>query len=218
MPGTSVPVTLAELLGRQRVLPFLEVDDGSHAVELARIFLDLGMPVMEIALRTPGALSAIEAVRSSVEGVVVGAGTVVTPGQLTDAAAAGAAFVVSPGSSAEMLSAGADGAIPFVPGVATVTELMRVAEIGIREVKFFPAEAAGGVPAVSAMEAVMPSMRFLPTGGIDVGSASAYLALDHVFAVGGSWMCPGALIRQGAWDGIAERVRAASTVSNPGSA
>jgi 2-keto-3-deoxy-6-phosphogluconate aldolase len=145
----------------------------------------------------------------------VGAGTVVSTDQLADVAAAGAVFAVSPGSSASLLSAAADCSIPLVHGVATATELMRVAETGIREVKFFPAEAAGGVPAVSAMGAVVPSMRFLPTGGIDAGSAPAYLALDHVFAVGGSWVCPPALIRERAWDEIAERVRAASTLTKP---
>jgi 2-dehydro-3-deoxyphosphogluconate aldolase / (4S)-4-hydroxy-2-oxoglutarate aldolase len=208
-------MTLAGLLGSQRVLPLVEVDDTAQAIGLARVLVDLGSPVMEIALRTPGAIPAIEAVRASVEGAVVGAGTVVSPDQLADVAAAGAAFAVSPGSSASLLSAAADCPIPFVPGVATATEVMRVAETGMREVKFFPAEAAGGVPAVSAMGAVMPSMRFLPTGGIDEGSARAYLALDHVFAVGGSWVCPAALIREGAWDEIAERVRKASTLADP---
>ena len=218
MPGPTGPTKLAELLGRQRLLPLLEVDDGAHAVELARILLEHGMPVMEVALRTPGAISAIEAVRSSVAGAVVGAGTVLSPGQLADAVSAGAAFAVSPGSSAELFAAAADGPIPFVPGVATVSELMRVARTGIREVKFFPAEAAGGVLAVSAMGAVMPSMRFLPTGGINGGSAGAYLALGHVFAVGGSWMCPVGLIREGAWGDIAAYVKTASTISNTGPA
>jgi 2-dehydro-3-deoxyphosphogluconate aldolase/(4S)-4-hydroxy-2-oxoglutarate aldolase len=210
-------MTLAALLGSQRVLPLVEVDDPAGAVQLARVLVDHGSPVMEIALRTPGAISAIEAVRSSVAGAVVGAGTVLSPDQLSDAAAAGAAFAVSPGSSASLLSAADQCPIPFVPGVATATELMRVSETGIREVKFFPAEAAGGTSAVSAMGAVMPSMRCLPTGGIDATSAPAYLALDNVFAVGGSWVCPSALIRQGAWDRIAERVRTASTLMKPAS-
>lgn len=208
-------MTLSDLLGSQRVLPLVEVDDAAQAVRLARLLLDHGSPVMEIALRTSGALPAIEAVRSSVDGAVVGAGTVVSSDQLSDVARAGAMFAVSPGSSASLLSAAADHPIPFVPGIATSTELMRVAEAGMREVKFFPAEAAGGVPAVSALGAIMPSMRFLPTGGIDGGSAPAYLALGHVFAVGGSWVCPPMLIREGAWDEIAERVRTASTLSTP---
>jgi 2-dehydro-3-deoxyphosphogluconate aldolase/(4S)-4-hydroxy-2-oxoglutarate aldolase len=120
---------------------------------------------------------------------------------------------VSPGSSAELLSAAEDVPFPFVPGVATVTETLRVAGAGAREAKFFPAEAAGGVQAVSAIGAVMPWMRFLPTGGIDLSSAPAYLALPHVLAVGGSWMCPVALVRTGAWDEIEERVGKAAELT-----
>jgi 2-dehydro-3-deoxyphosphogluconate aldolase / (4S)-4-hydroxy-2-oxoglutarate aldolase len=209
------PMTLADLLGSQRILPLVEVDDAAQAIELARVLVSHGSPAMEITLRTPGAIAAIEAVRSSVDGAVVGAGTVVSPDQLSDVTTAGAAFAVSPGSSASLMSAAAGCPIPFVPGIATATEMMRVAEAGMREVKFFPAEAAGGVRAVSALAAVMPSMRFIPTGGIDERSAPAYLALERVFAVGGSWMCPAALIREGAWDEIGKRVRAASTLTTP---
>lgn len=214
MPGATT-ITLAGLLGPQRVLPLLEVDDAEHAIELARVLVRHGMPVMEIALRTSGAMSAIEGVRSAVEGAVVGAGTVVSNAQLEDVAAAGGSFAVSPGSSAALLTA--DRSIPFVPGVATATELMRVADAGFGEVKFFHAEGAGGVHALSALRAVAPSMRFLPTGGIDAASAPAYLALDHVFAVGGSWVCPPALIREGAWDAIAERALTASSLAALGS-
>jgi len=214
VPGDT-SITLAGLLGPQRVLPLLEVDDAKHAIELARVLVGHGVAVMEIALRTPGAMSAIEGVRSAVEGAVVGAGTVVSNAQLEDVAAAGAAFAVSPGSSAALLTA--DRSIPFVPGVATATELMRVADAGFGEVKFFHAEGAGGVQALSALRAIAPTMRFLPTGGIDAGSAPAYLALDHVFAVGGSWVCPPALIRAGAWDAIAERALTASSLASLGS-
>ena len=208
-------MTLAELLGPQRVLPLVEVDGAEHAVELARVLVGHGMPVMEIALRTPEAMSAIEAVRSTVSGAVVGAGTILSNAQLEAVVTAGAAFAVSPGSSAALLAA--DRPIPFVPGVATATELMRVTEAGFGEVKFFHAEAAGGVPAVSALGAIAPTVRFLPTGGIDAGSAPAYLALERVFAVGGSWVCPAALIREGAWGAIAERALTASHLAPLGS-
>jgi len=208
-------MTLAELLGSQRVLPLVEVDDEGHAIELARVLVGHGMPMMEIALQTPGAMSAIAAVRSAVTGVVVGAGTVVSIAQFEQVVAAGAAFAVSPGSSAALLTA--DRPIPFVPGVATATELMRVTEAGFGEVKFFHAEGAGGVPALSALGAIAPTMRFLPTGGIDAGSAPAYLALDNVVAVGGSWVCPAPLIREGAWDAIAERAQTASSFAALGS-
>jgi 2-dehydro-3-deoxyphosphogluconate aldolase/(4S)-4-hydroxy-2-oxoglutarate aldolase len=207
-------LSLADLLRRQAVLPIVEVEEPAVAVALAHVLTDGGLPVMEIALRTPGALAAIEAVRASVPTVEVGAGTVISAAQLEQVVGAGASFAVSPGSSPALLSAAADCPIPFVPGVATATELMRVAEHGIREVKFFPAQGAGGVSTVSAMGAVVASARFLPTGGIDAGSAPAYLALGQVFAVGGSWVCPAALIREGAWDEIAERVLTASNLTN----
>ncbi len=204
------PGSLAALLGPQRVLPLIEVDDASRAVALARVLVESGLPAMEIALRTAGALAAIAAVRSSVPDAVVGVGTIIEPGQLSEALDVGAVFAVSPGSSAALLEAAADRPVPFVPGVTTVTELMSVAASGVREVKFFPAEAAGGVGALSSMAAVMPSVRFLPTGGIDAEKARAYLAIDHVFAVGGSWVCPAALIREEAWEQIGAQALAAS--------
>ena len=207
------PRTLAALLGSQRMLPLVEVDDDPSAVALAQVLVAAGLPVMEIALRTPGALAAIEAVRASVPDAIVGVGTVMTPGQLSDALAAGAVFAVSPGSSDQLLAAASGCTVPFVPGVATVTELMRVVASGIREVKFFPAEASGGVATLSSLIAVAASVRFLPTGGIDVDSAPGYLALEQVFAVGGSWVCPAALVREAAWDRIAERARGASRLA-----
>jgi 2-dehydro-3-deoxyphosphogluconate aldolase / (4S)-4-hydroxy-2-oxoglutarate aldolase len=210
---TERPGSLAELLGGQRVLPLVQVDDAASAVALARVLVDGGLPVMEIALRTPEAIAAIEAVASSVDDAVVGVGTVMEPGQLADALEAGARFAVSPGSSDALLTAAAAGPAPFVPGVATVTELMRVVALGLRQVKFFPAEASGGVATLTSLAAVAPSVRFLPTGGISADIAPSYLSLAPVFAVGGSWVCPPALIRDGSWDRIADRVRAASRLA-----
>ncbi len=117
---------------------------------------------------------------------------------------------MSPGSSPELLAAGEDAGIPFIPGVATATELMRVVEAGFQEVKLFPAEPAGGIGTVASLAAVFPGVRFLPTGGIDQAGAAGYLRLPAVLAVGGSWVCPKDLVRDGSWDQIAERVRAAS--------
>lgn len=205
--------SLATLLRGQRVVPLVEVDDDVRAVELARVLIDGGLPAMEIALRTPGALSAIEAVASTVPDAVVGVGTVMGSGQLFDAIGAGATFAVSPGSSEALLSAAAAVPVPFVPGVATVTELMRVVASGTHEVKFFPAEASGGLATLSSLASVEPSVRFLPTGGIDLDSAPDYLASERVFAVGGSWVCPAAVIREAAWDLIAERARKASRLA-----
>lgn len=204
--------SLAAVLGQQCVLPLVEVDDAASAIAVAQVLVDGGLAVMEIALRTPGALPAIEAVRASVPDAVVGVGTVMVPAQLSDALSAGAAFAVSPGSSDALLST--DCGVPFVPGVATVTELMRVVASGVREVKFFPAEGTGGVATLSSLAAVAPSVRFLPTGGIDADRAPGYLAFAHVFAVGGSWVCPPGLIRDGSWDLIAERARSASRLTS----
>jgi 2-dehydro-3-deoxyphosphogluconate aldolase/(4S)-4-hydroxy-2-oxoglutarate aldolase len=208
--GRAQPATLADLLGRQVVVPLVEVDDVARAVDVARTLVDNGLPVIEIALRTAAAIEAVAAVRSSVPEAVVGVGTVVSAEQLLGAVSVGAAFAVSPGTSTSLLSAAADGPIPYVPGVSTATELMRVAEAGFREAKFFPAQPAGGVAAVAALGTVAPAVRFLPTGGIDQVSAPGYLALDHVFAVGGSWVCPPALIRRGSWTSIGDLARAAS--------
>jgi 2-dehydro-3-deoxyphosphogluconate aldolase / (4S)-4-hydroxy-2-oxoglutarate aldolase len=205
--------SLSALLGRQVVLPLVEVDDGAQAVSVARALFDNGLPVIEIALRTAGAMDAVDAVRSSVPEAVVGVGTVLSPDQLAGAVAAGAAFAVSPGSSDELFNAASGSSIPFVPGVATTTELMRVMAFGIREAKFFPAKAAGGAAAVTALGSVAPSVRLLPTGGIDESSAPDYLALANVFAVGGSWVCPRALVRLGSWTAIGELARAASLLA-----
>ena len=201
---------LVDLLGPQAVVPLLEVDDDARAVAVARVLVDSGLRVMEIALRTPGAMSALQAVRSAVPDAVVGVGTVLSSEQLSVAVTAGAAFAVSPGSNSELLAASLGCPIPYVPGVATATELMRAVEAGIGEVKFFPAETLGGVSAVAALSVVASSVRFLPTGGIEGGSAPAYLALDTVFAVGGSWVCPRDLIRGGSWDQIGRLALAAS--------
>jgi 2-dehydro-3-deoxyphosphogluconate aldolase/(4S)-4-hydroxy-2-oxoglutarate aldolase len=207
------PLRLVDLLGPQAVVPLVEVDDDARAVAVARVLVESGLPVMEIALRTPSAMSALQAVQSAVPDAVVGVGTVLSSKQLSAAVATGAAFAVSPGSSFELLAAALGCPIPYVPGVATATELMRALEAGIREVKVFPAETVGGVRAVAALSAVTSSVRFLPTGGIDASSAPAYLALDTVFAVGGSWVCPRVLIRSASWDVIGRLALAASNLS-----
>ena len=213
VPDPRGTASLSALLGGQVVLPLVEVDDGAQAVSVARALLNNGLPVIEIALRTAEAMKAVDVVRSSVPEAIVGVGTVWSPDQLAVAVASGAAFAVSPGSSDELLNAASGLSIPFVPGVATATELMRVTTFGIREAKFFPAQSAGGAAAVSALGSVAPSVRLLPTGGIDATSAPGFLALANVFAVGGSWVCPRALVRSGSWDAIGELASVASRLA-----
>lgn len=213
VPKAMPSTTLEALLGPQAVVPLLEVDDERRALALAAVLVERGLPVMEVALRTAVALSALQEIATRVPGAVVGAGTVVTAGGLAQAVSAGAAFAVSPGSTSELLEAATGSPVPFVPGVATVSELMRVADAGAPEVKFFPATALGGVTGVASLALAAPSVRFLPTGGIDGDTAPAYLVDAHVFAVGGSWVCPRTLIEREAWDEIGERARTASRLT-----
>ncbi len=215
MPDATL---LEGLLGTQRVVPLAEVDDVDVAVALGHVLAESGLPVMEIAFRTDAALPAVEAIRAAVPTAIVGVGTVTTVTQLAQAIAAGGAFVVSPGSTPELLSAAAGISVPFVPGVATVTELMGIVEAGFREAKCFPASAIGGASAIAAFSPVAPGVRFLPTGGIDAETAGAYLQQPSVFAVGGSWVCPRTLIRGMAWEEIGDLARTAARSSGGRSA
>lgn len=177
-----------DLLGGVAVVPVVVVDDLTDAVPLARRLVADGMPAIEVTLRTACALDAIRAIAAEVEGAIAGAGTVRTPADAEAAVAAGARFLVSPGSTAALLDALAALHVPWLPGAATASEVMALAERGISEMKFFPAEASGGAPAVEALAGPFPDLAFCPTGGITAESAERYLALPNVFAVGGSWM------------------------------
>lgn len=172
------------------VIPVLTVESRARGVEIARALVAGGLRAIEITLRTPAALEAIQAVAREVEGAVVGAGTVLDETGLSAALAAGARFLVSPGATPRLARALAEESVPVLPGVATISEAMALRELGFRQMKFFPAEASGGVKALAAFGAPMPDVTFCPTGGIDAAKAPAYLALKNVACVGGSWMVP----------------------------
>lgn len=210
MSGNEAAPTLADLLGPQRVLPLVVSDDVGDAVRVAEVLVGNGLPAIEIALRTDAALPSVEAIRARVPGAVVGVGTVRSAAELAQAVAAGGAFAVSPGSTSELLRAARACSIPFVPGIATASELMRAIDAGFREVKCFPAAEMGGPSAVAALGTVVPNARLMPTGGIGAATASDYLRVLGVFAVAGSWVCPSDLIRACAWDEIGGRALAAS--------
>jgi 2-dehydro-3-deoxyphosphogluconate aldolase/(4S)-4-hydroxy-2-oxoglutarate aldolase len=183
-------LTSADLLGLAPVIPVVVLRDPAHAVPLGRALLAGGCPVIEITLRTPCALEAIRLIAESVPDAIVGAGTVTTP-RLVDAAVdAGAQFLVSPGATDELLDVMEYSGVPCLPGVATVSEVMRVLEHGQREMKFFPAEACGGRAFLSAVATVLPDAEFCPTGGITPGTVPLYRALGNVRCVGGSWLAP----------------------------
>jgi 2-dehydro-3-deoxyphosphogluconate aldolase/(4S)-4-hydroxy-2-oxoglutarate aldolase len=209
---------LQPLLGLAPVVPVLAIDSLAAALSLARALVEGGLPVLEITLRTPAALEVIRALADEVEGAVVGAGTVLTPGQYRAAERAGARFVVSPGASAALLDAAAASGVPFLPGSATASEVMHLLEQGYRCLKFFPAAPAGGAAYLKALAAPLPEVLFCPTGGIDAGAAKEYLALPNVICVGGSWVAPGAAVAAGDWRRIRELAGAAAALRRPGQA
>ena len=171
------------------VIPVLTIEPGLDPAALAETLVEAGLPVIEVTLRTPGALDAIRAM-AGVDGAVVGAGTVLNEAHLAQAIDAGAQFIVSPGLTNPLALAARDTAIPFLPGVATASELMRGLDLGRDRFKFFPAEAAGGLPALKALAAPFGNVRFCPTGGITEQSAPEWLAHSSVLCVGGSWIVP----------------------------
>lgn len=178
------------------LLPVVVIDRAEDAVPLGRALLAGGIRQVEVTLRTPAAVDALRAL-SGLDGLLVGAGTVLDPEQVDAVVDAGACFVVSPGLSEGVLAACERRGVDAVPGVATATELMRARSLGLRTVKFFPAESSGGPGAIAAFSSVFPELRFVPTGGIGADRAADYAALPSVVAVGGSWMVPRAAVAAG---------------------
>ena len=193
------------------VIPVLVVKDPAIAQLLAKALVAGGLPTLEVTLRTPAALEVI-AEMAKVEGGVVGAGTLLSPKDVTDAIAAGAQFGVSPGATDMLLEACEAAELPLLPGAATSTEVMRLLERGYRVQKFFPAEANGGVPALKAIGAPLPQVRFCPTGGVTPTNAPSYLGLSNTLCVGGSWVAPQALIDVGDWEAITDLARTAAAL------
>lgn len=198
---------LLPVLTGQPVIPVLKIDRAEDAVPLARALVAGGLPAIEITLRTPAALDAIRAART-VEGAIVGAGTILTASDFEAADEAGAAFIVSPGGSAGVYAAAERSPVPLLPGAITPSELMTAIGQGYSVLKFFPAEQAGGVAYLKALASPFASIRFCPTGGIGAANAGDYLALPNVVCVGGSWVAPDAAVKAGNWDEITRLSRA----------
>lgn len=182
-------MTIAEIMQTAPVIPVIVVDEIEQAQPLARALVAGGLRVLEVTLRTPAALDAISAMRE-VDGAIVGAGTVTNQQELADAIAAGSEFIVSPGLTEPLGKAAIREDIPFLPGVATAGDVMRGLDLGLTHFKFFPAMAAGGLPALKALAAPFGQCRFCPTGGITLANAPEWLAFDPVLCVGGSWVAP----------------------------
>jgi 2-dehydro-3-deoxyphosphogluconate aldolase / (4S)-4-hydroxy-2-oxoglutarate aldolase len=205
-------LALDDVLALAPVIPVVALEDAEDAVPLARALVAGGLPVIEVTLRTPAALAAIERIAAEVPDAVVGAGTVVLGDQIARTVRAGARFLVSPGSTPALLDAMETSGVPFLPGASTASEVLALTERGIAVAKLFPAEAVGGVATLKAFAGPFADMRFCPTGGIDREKAARYLALENVACVGGSWMVPAAAIRAGEWATIERLARDAAAL------
>ncbi len=199
------------ICARAPIIPVLVLDDVACAPALAKALVAGGLPALEVTLRTAAALDAIRAM-ADVEGGIVGAGTLLTPADIRAAKDAGATFGVSPGATPRLVAAAAEIGLPLLPGAATASEVMALWEQGYDMLKFFPAEAAGGVAALKSIGAPIPQVGFCPTGGITTENAASYLALPNVICAGGSWVAPKAKITAGDWAGTTALARAAAAL------
>ncbi|WP_307828071.1 bifunctional 4-hydroxy-2-oxoglutarate aldolase/2-dehydro-3-deoxy-phosphogluconate aldolase [Nocardioides sp. SYSU D00038] len=203
-------MTATEVLRGHRVVPVVVLDEPERADDLGAALVAGGLPVAEVTFRVPAAAAVLGRLAERGD-LVVGAGTVLTTEQVDQAHGAGARFVVSPGLSADVVRRCQELGLPVIPGVSTATELMQALTLGLDTVKFFPAEACGGLGAVKALAAAFPQVRFVPTGGITAETAPTYLAHRAVAAVGGSWMVAPDLLAGGRWDEV--EARCATTVA-----
>jgi len=195
------------------VMPVMVIQNLDDAVPLAQALVDGGIKVLEITLRTPVALAAIKLISENVKDAIVGAGTITTPDQLKAAEQAGAVFAISPGLTPTLLAAARQSSIALIPGIASLSELMLGMEYGLDHFKFFPAEAAGGIPMLKSIAGPVPQATFCPTGGISPDNYLAYLALANVACVGGSWLAPNDAVSNKNWPKITQLAQQAITDS-----
>lgn len=193
------------------VIPVIVIERQEQAVPMARALVAGGLRVLEITLRTPVAMEAMRAIMGEVEGAIVGAGTVRDPEQLAAVTKLGCAFAVSPGFTERLLGAAADTPCVLLPGAATATEMMMLADRGFDRQKFFPAGPAGGPDYLKAIASPLPDIQFCPTGGISAATAHHYLALDNVLCVGGSWVVPRSAMQIEDWATITRLAKEAAT-------
>lgn len=207
-------IEIDALMGDGPVIPVIVIDNVAQAKPLAQTLVDAGVRVLEVTLRTPAALAAIEAMRS-VPGAIVGAGTVTTPEAMRQAVDAGSQFMVSPGLTSTLAAAARDVSVPLLPGVVTPSEVMQARDAGFTRLKFFPAEPMGGVPVLKAYASVFRDVRFCPTGGITLQSAPNFLSLPNVACIGGSWFVAPADVAAGRWAQIGAQAREAASLARP---
>ncbi|MFI2811665.1 bifunctional 4-hydroxy-2-oxoglutarate aldolase/2-dehydro-3-deoxy-phosphogluconate aldolase [Microbulbifer zhoushanensis] len=205
---------LGEVLAQAGVVPVLVIDDAKEALPLAQALVEGGLNVLEVTLRTKAALAAVEEIAKHLPDAHVGTGTVMSAEDIRRSVDAGATFMVSPGTTEKLLDAAAECPVPLLPGAASPSEVMRLYERGYRYQKFFPAQAAGGVPMLKSIGGPLPQVQFCPTGGIGPGNATDYLGLANVVCVGGSWMASPALVKEKNWDEVTRLAREAAALGN----
>lgn len=201
---------IAEILKLSPVMPVVTIEEAASGPDLARALLKGGIGIIEVTLRTPQAMAAIEAIAREVPEMCVGVGTVMSVNDLELAADAGATFAISPGATRELLEAGSGFRIPYLPAVSTASELMAGLAAGYRCFKLFPANVAGGVNALKAFQGPFAEARFCPTGGVSLQTASSYLELPNVYCVGGSWLTPADAMKAKDWGRIEKLAREAA--------
>ena len=204
--------SIKEIMTTSPVIPVMVINKLEQAVPLANALVEGGLKVLEITLRTPVALDAIKAIKAGVPGAIVGAGTIINIETLRQSIDAGSEFLVSPGVTHSLIDAALDSGIPLLPGVISPSEVMSLLEKNISEMKFFPAEAAGGIPMLKSIGGPLPQVTFCPTGGINPGNAADYLALKNVACVGGSWMAPADLVDTENWKAITRLAQEAASI------
>ncbi|NBV45564.1 MAG: bifunctional 4-hydroxy-2-oxoglutarate aldolase/2-dehydro-3-deoxy-phosphogluconate aldolase [Planctomycetia bacterium] len=201
--------SMREIMARGRVLPILSIHDPAAAVPVARALVAGGALAFEVLLRTPSAPAAVRAMRDAVPEADVGLGTLLTPADVETAVAAGASFGVSPGLTPALSAAVAAHRLPFLPGVATPSEVLAAREHGFHEQKLFPAHGPAGIAFIQALAPIVPDVVFCPTGGVRPEDVAGYLKLPNCPVVGGSWVVPAEAVRAGDWAAITALARAA---------
>lgn len=203
-------MSVFESLDNNPVIPVLVVEDVKHAVPLANALIEGGITALEVTLRTSAALHVVEAIAKSVPEAKVGVGTVLQPEQFIAAKNAGSAFAVSPGLTEKLKQAADDSKTAWLPGAVTASEVMRAMELGVTDLKFFPASIAGGAPALKGFSSVFQAARFCPTGGVSLDTMADYLNLPNVAAVGGSWLVTPQLLVDNNWAEITKLAKQAT--------
>jgi 2-dehydro-3-deoxyphosphogluconate aldolase/(4S)-4-hydroxy-2-oxoglutarate aldolase len=198
---------MESILRSAPVIPILTIQNAGNAIPLARALVAGGIRILEIPLRTAPALEAVAAIAGAVPEIMIGVGTVTDPIEFGRAQEGGARFAISPGLRPGLAAAAKEAGMPYLPGVATASEIMEAVELGFHHLKFFPAEAEGGAALLKTLAGPFPGVRFCPTGGINMQNMARYLKLSNVVSVGGSWIAPQSDIAAGNWEAVTERAR-----------